>query len=357
LTTAATSSLSTRTYFARALDAFELAGRRARIVTRECGVGGTLVRLHFAGAAMQSVFFPALAHLTSIAGHGPRLDVCVWDTASTGVAMPPPEWPLDAYVDRGEIRVFQDDIRAAFSVDGPTLELWDRTTGRAIVWAADRARVPSYDWAAPARRLFSWWLAYCGLQMIHAGAVGTADGCVLIAGKGGSGKSNTALACLENGLAYLADDYCALEPGDVPVAHSLYGTGKVHADDLDRLTFLAGKVGNADRLPREKALVFLEHHFKTQLTSKAVIKAIVLPRVDQSVQTSIAPASSAEAVRAIAVSTIAQLPYAGGEVLRAVADLVRRVPSFRLHIGHDARHRVPAVMRSLASGDVGGAIG
>ena len=36
------------------------------------------------------------------------------------------------------------------------------------------------------------------LQYVHAGAVGNKNGGILLVGKGGSGKSSTALACLKS---------------------------------------------------------------------------------------------------------------------------------------------------------------
>lgn len=346
-------SATSGAYFSSACAAFDAAARRAGTTIRDCIVGGTSVRLHFAGDAMVPVVFPALAHLgTTDLPAGPRLNLHVWDSASTGVAMPPPDWPLDAYAERGEIRAFDDGtIRAAFSVDGPIMDLWHRSTAQGVMWVSDHARVPYYERGAPIRRILSWWLADRGVQMIHAAAVGIPEGCVLIAGKGGSGKSNTALSCLGAGLTYLADDYCALETGAIPVAHSLYGTGKVHGDDLGRLTFLAGHIVNADRLPAEKALFFLADSFGSQLRTHAQVNALLLPAVRLDTPTRLFRASQGEAARAIAMSTIAQLPYAGGEVLRAVGILARQRPAFHLRVGSDAAERVPAIIRRLAAGD------
>src|SRR4051794_7273185 len=66
-----------------------------------------------------------------------------------------------------------------------------------------------------------------GRQLLHAAAVGTEQGGVVITGRGGVGKSTAALLCLEAGLAYLGDDYVvvALEPQ--PMAYSLYCTAKL----------------------------------------------------------------------------------------------------------------------------------
>jgi hypothetical protein len=43
-----------------------------------------------------------------------------------------------------------------------------------------------------------------------------------VAGKGGSGKSTTALACLDSPLVYASDHYCSLTNEPAPYVYSLY---------------------------------------------------------------------------------------------------------------------------------------
>lgn len=315
-------------------------------------IAGAVVLLRFANDAVRAAFFPALQHLACPATT-PEMVIIFWDSASTGVDMPPPVWPLDAYGDRGEIRSFaQTGIRAAFSVDGPTLELWDVASVQASVWVRDVTTLPTHERAAPARRILSWWLEHQGQQMIHAGAVGIDDACVLLAGKGGSGKSNTALLCRRAGFQHLADDYCVLERSGQPIVHRLYGSAKVWAPDLSRLGVNPSGLVTSTTRDDEKVLFMVD-----AVTSGASappsacaalpVAAIVLPRVRLTAPTSIEAADSGEATRAIAVSTIAQQPYAGSLVLQRVAALARQRPSFRLNLGPDSVERAPVVLRHL----------
>jgi hypothetical protein len=345
-----------RDYFADTIDAFDRAARRVPRLTRDCAVAGTAVRLHFAGDAMVPVAFRAIAHLqTPALPAGPRLDLYVWDSASTGEAMPPPTWPLEAYGERGEIRVFRDEgLRATFTADGPIVDLWDPASNRAVMWARDHAAVRSYERSTPCRRILFWWLSHRGRALIHAGAVGAEGGAVLLAGWGGSGKSNAALSSLGAGLDYLADDYCAIEPAADPVVHSLYNTGKVEGRDLVRLPFLDGRVTNASQLPFEKALFFFDDALGARVRRRADLRAIVLPHVDTRIATRLRPAAPGDAVRAIATSTIGQIACAGREVLQRVAAIARQRPVFHLDVGHDAPARVPALLRRLAAGEGGG---
>jgi hypothetical protein len=351
---AASDSTTPRAYVNQALAAFDSAARDAGIETRHVAIGERVVQLDFAGPALLSAMYPALAH-REVAPRTPSLVVRLWDSESTGGVMPAPYWPLDAYAERGEIRAFDGShVRAAFSVDGPTLELLDDDASVGMFWTKSAVRLPAHERAAPIRRILSSWLGPRGLQVIHAGAIGGSDGCVLLAGAGGSGKSNTALACLDAGLAYLADDYCVLGSEDVPLAHSLYSSAKVRPSDLQRLRFLDG-LAEASRPGEDKLLFFLIRRYRDRLTSASPIRAIVLPQVRTGERTSLAPATPGHVARAIAVSSIAQIPHAGVEILRKVASLSRRIQAFQLTLGHDAGERAPALLRDLAAGGAGAA--
>ncbi|HWB18358.1 MAG TPA: hypothetical protein VG538_18280 [Vicinamibacterales bacterium] len=343
-----------RAYFADAMDAFFRAAAHAPVVTRDLAVAGTAVRLHVAGDAMLPAVARALSHLeTATPLDGPRLDLYAWDSTSTGVAMPRPTWPVDAYRERGEIHTVDDaGVRAALTADGPILDLWDREANRAMTWVRDHASLRWYDRSAPCRRIFNWWLSDRGCQMVHGAAVGIDGGAVLLAGRGGSGKSNAALGSLGAGLDYLGDDYCVIAPDVEPIVYSLYSTGKVDARDLPRLPFLDGLAMNAGRFDTEKAVFFFDDRFRSQVRTKAALRAVVLPAIDLHAPTRLRRASPAAALRALSMTTIGQLPHAGGEALARLAAVARQRPAFHLHVGHDAADRVPILLRRLAAGDV-----
>ena len=66
-----------------------------------------------------------------------------------------------------------------------------------------------------------------GRQLVHAAAVGTDEGALLITGRGGVGKSTTALACLEAGMQFLGDDYVVVGLDPEPQVYRLYGSAKL----------------------------------------------------------------------------------------------------------------------------------
>ena len=86
--------------------------------------------------------------------------------------------------------------------------------------------------------MLGWWATDRKLAVVHASAVGSTDGCVLITGPSGSGKSTTALACVAAGFDIVGDDVAivALEPE--PTAYASTAVAKLEATSpvpLDRL--------------------------------------------------------------------------------------------------------------------------
>jgi hypothetical protein len=335
-------------------EAFERAADAAGSVERFYNLGGCSIKLRFAGHALAERLTPALAHRAVERGGGSDLEICLWDTASTGVELPPPSWGGDAYGAQGAIRGFNDsryctnvwlgDERWHFAA----FNMLDQQSGKALYWIPDAADFPFAERSAPLRMILNWWVGRRGGQVLHAGAVGRAQGGVLFAGKGGSGKSTTALACLWSELSYASDDYCLVDFGETPRAHSLYCSAKLCADSLQRLAGLTPYVSNRERPAGEKAVIFLDQPFGDKLIESFPIRAIVLPRVRNLPETTLTEVAGAAALTALAPSTIFQLPGNGAQAFRLLAGLVRRTPTYELALGADIS-RVPSVVENLLS--------
>ena len=341
-------------HFRTVCEAFGRAAAAAGAVERSYSLGGYAIKLRFAGRAIVEYLTPALAHRADECAAPPDLEICLWDTASTGVGLPPPGWGADAYGAQGAIKGF-NDARYSTNVWLDTerggfaaFQMLDQQSCRALYWLPDAAEFPYHERSAPLRMILNWWMGRRGRQVLHAGAVGGARGGVLLAGRGGSGKSTTALTCLSSGLHYASDDYCLVEFGAAPRAHSLYCSAKLCADSLQRLRDFAPLVSNPSRLAEEKALMYLDGRFGAKLIESFPIRAILMPRVTGLPETSLTKAAGAAALTALAPSTIFQLPGAGAQDFHQLADLVRRVPSYTLALGTDVS-RIPPVIENLLS--------
>ncbi|MBC8103767.1 MAG: serine kinase, partial [Cytophagales bacterium] len=307
-------------------------------------VGGSLVRLCFAGPALLGRVTPALEHLATIPGSDPALTVCLWDSQSTGVPLPAPD---RLPVEPGGAGDRSGAVAVHYGVSG-ALSLYDAGQHLAVFWVENAEWLPTYECGAPLLTIFHWWLRTQGCQVVHSAAVGTDEGGVLLVGKGGSGKSTTAAACLGSTLRYAGDDYCAVRLAPSPRVHSLYSSGKVCAPDVPRYPHLESALSNRARLGEEKALYYLAPHLPDALSQGFPLHAILLPRVTGSPETRAIRISPAAGLLALAPSTLFQLPGAGSDDFERLSALVRQVPSYALELGTD-RAAIPGVILRVLS--------
>jgi hypothetical protein len=265
--------------------------------------------------------------------------------------MPPPPWSLSDYGVRGEIVGYNNDrISTCFKHGSGVVSLLDSALNEAIFWVRDAEQLPYWEKGAPLLNLFHWWMSRHDRLLVHGAAVGTDQGSVLIVGKSGSGKSTTALACLNAGLFYLGDDYTIIATGPAPTAHGLYCTAKVDANQLNAFPNLLPNIHNNGALAHEKALMFLSSGYRKQLIPDLPLRAILVPRVTAQTQTQLKKTSAADALTALAPSTIFQLPRAGESNFKTVAQLVSMLPCYRLECGTDIA-QIPDVVVSALSSD------
>jgi hypothetical protein len=330
-------------YFAETADCFERAVSFAGRSTSTIRVGPLPLSLEFAGPALEPYITHAFGHLAAIAAN-PDLRVFLWDSKSTGIAMPPPPWKWGAFV-RNEVHI-GDRFKIVYNGDSGSLIMYDVDARQAIFWIRDAADIPPYMTGAPLLPVMNWWMESNGCQLAHAGAVGMPDGGVLLVGRGGSGKSTTALACLIDGLEFAADDYCVLSATHPAHIHSLYCSAKLAADSRDRLPALASAIYNPGAVPSEKTLYMINRIFSERISAGFPLRAILLPRIDAIKATTLKPLRPASVLRALAPSTIFQLPGAGASALQTLASIIRGVPCFEIAVGSDLT-RIPAVIRTL----------
>ena len=330
------------------LAGFERARKRTGPPTECCyRFGAHTVRALFAGERIAETLTPALAHLRVAHDEPADLTVHLWDSGSTGEPLSPlvtflteriASDPFRWLTARHEIIGFSNDrVPATLDHWSGAFSLYDRQTARAVYWVEDAAAVPYFERGAPLRTLLSWWLSDVGYQSVHAAGVGAEDGGVLLAGKGGSGKSATALRCLEAGLPHLADDYCMISVEGPPRAYSMYNTAKLNGvADLQRQPRFLPMVENPDAAGDEKLLMFLERHFRERLVLSFPIRAVLVPRVADASATTIAEISPGAALAALGPTTLLQRPGSAAVALRAMGALVRSVPCYELRLSADA---------------------
>ncbi len=333
-------------FFDALLDASSRAERSAGLRERFLRVAGFTVALRFRGPALEEILWSAFAHLACEQVASPDLAIAFWDDSSTGIVTPePPGSPgrvgLD-FVD-GPVRLAWEPSRRALSGYDPARRL-------GLVRFPDASNVEAWERSAPARRVLHWWAADHGCQLVHASAVGTPDGGVLLAGRGGSGKSTTALACIGSGLGYAADDYCLVSPGGERRVHSLYGTGKADAGSIERLPGIRSAFERSTLRVAGKTVIGVAQEFPAAMIASMPLRAVVVPRLGASTPR-LSPIAPVAALRALAPSTMMQLPGDRAGTLDRLARLVRGLPCFELELGADPADAV-LLLAGVARGEV-----
>ena len=110
---------------------------------------------------------------------------------------------------------------------------------------------------------------------------------------------------------------------------------------LANLPSLSHSVSSPDgwRDPQGKILLDLHRFFPNRLRKELALRAILLPRVPKerigSGRNRFIPVGAGAAVRALAPSTLFQLPGAGPNNFRMIAALTNRLPCFQLELGRE----------------------
>jgi hypothetical protein len=326
-------------------------------------VAGETLAIRCAGATQTAELRRAFHHLKSNApAHTkPGLTLSAWNN---GVVPAGPflELTLARFYEnwsilcgpRGEVLDFNTDEIAVIYHPGPdVLSVLDRGNGKAFYLLRDDAPLPFWELSSPFRHILHPWFSTRGVQYTHAGAVGNARGGVLLAGKGGSGKSTTSLLCASAGMRYAADDYCLTRPGisdEDATVFSLYGTAKLKGpEDLERLPEMAGRSFNEDSFEHGgvgKGTFNLSDLWPERMASGFPLRAILLPTVVDGTASRLEPCSPADALLALAPSTLAQLPFSGVADSLRLAALADKVPAYRLYLGSDLA-RIPILIEGL----------
>ncbi len=335
-------------FFAQALAATLAAEAAAGVRDHDISIAGVGVRLRFASPALARLFLPALRHLPPPQGE-PEAIFHVWDSASTGVAMVRPPCEKSCFTDRGDIWGFMSErFRSAFHWSEWSVNLMDTASATAIFWVRRADALPYWSRSSPLRTLFHWLLERRGCQLLHAACIGTEDGAVLIIGRGGVGKSTTALTALAQGMRYIGDDYVVVQLAPEPIAWSLYSTAKLHHQQSAGLAELAALIVNDP--DDEKAVIELYPAYATQLAVSLPLRAVLTPRITPQSHTDFAPLARAVLRQAAAFTTMTQLPHAGRRNYEMIERIVTDLPGLCIRLGSDLT-AIPGAIAGLLTGN------
>lgn len=359
-------SLHVTEFFTQVQSAYTAACRENKPVEHWYRLHGYTFRLCFAGPALVAALTPALAHLeiappctTSAAGSGEDsaeakvdLTLYIWDSLSTASPRLVAPWRIDQIDLRGEVPDYSDDrFLTTTQLDLPAMSILDREQGVGYFWIAAPEHIFVFERASPMKVLLHWWLRDLGMPMIHAAAVGTENGAVLITGKTGSGKSTTSLLCLQAGLKFIADDRCLLEATETPHAHCIYNSAKLHGAHMQQFPHLLPHIENQNfgktlEVEAEKSLIYVHRFSPQQIAARLPIRAVLLARVADRPETTITPVSRMALLREMVSSTLVYQPGAAHAEVQAMTRLLQKVPTFQINLG-SRWQEIPGVIAEM----------
>lgn len=276
----------------------------------------------------------ALAHLASESTSF-DLTIRLW----SGRSLPPLDWSLihtngyRGYAKHPFYFHFFEMIGALSAID----------VERNIAYYAvrDPETLPWWVYGSPLQGIFHVWLREKGVQLTHSACITDGKSAVLLAGKGGSGKSTTVLACLEEGLSMLGEDYVLLSFGQ---AYSLYQTAKLELHTRTLFPSYEKHIANLDMADREKSLLYYKDLFPSQILHSAPIHGVVSLRVGAS--SFLQKSDFLTSLQSLLLSTVMQLPHPDPRTSSLLSTSMKQTDHYRLSLGPDLRANV-ALLRGL----------
>ncbi|MDC1162016.1 hypothetical protein OAT18_01100 [Tenacibaculum sp.] len=301
------------------------------------------VNIIFSNTLLASKLLPAFAHLENSTLACKDLTIHVWDSKTSGVITPKPSFTKKesnfALNNGYGYNVRYGDISKPRFIyvdnSNPFMCFFDPIKKQAFYWYEDASKIPYYEKGAPMHTLFDWWLETQNLLLTHAGAIGNEKGGVLIVGKGGQGKSTTAISSLwDDDLYYIADDYLILQNSPNPKAYSLYNTGKLNYDHLTtNLPHLLPLLDNPKTAHKEKALFFFNQSHEKKMIQSLSLSSAILPLVSNEELTTYFPVKPMKLLIGLASSTIYQSSIGSKEKLNILTSTLANLPCYALNTG------------------------
>ncbi|HEV3364902.1 MAG TPA: hypothetical protein VG795_12335, partial [Acidimicrobiia bacterium] len=178
------------------------------------------------------------------------------------------------------------------------------------------------------------------LLCIHAAAVATPEGAVLLPGGSGSGKTTLCARLLQHGAGYLSDDSVALEHSQRVLGYPKPlgfkgGTWEQFADpDLGDLNFDQG---------RQDVWQIPPNRLGGSIVTSADPVAVVLPRFESGAELRLVPITPRAAATALVEQTQNLLSFGVPRALEIIGGLAARAACYAVVYG-DAREAAPPVL-------------
>lgn len=308
--------------------------------------GPNRLSLHFAGQSLRPILTEAFAHLAADDDKVPSMRIRIWDSNEKQMPLPCLDWRryhangYRGYTEGSYYFHYFDSIGA--------LSFINLEDNIAYYVVRDANELPWWVSGSPLQVILGVWFRSHGSQLTHVGAVGNESNCVLLAGKGGSGKTTTTLSCVQDGLNYLGEDYCLLSPGESTLVHSVYQSAKWTPQTRRFYPEYEQFVVNKSAHPSEKSLLFYQDLFPERIRDTLQANAIVSLTVGSELKPSINRANMALSLKNLSLSTVHQLPFFESKTFLLLSKFAESLVHYEMELGQDRRANVNAIKSLLA---------
>jgi hypothetical protein len=314
----------------------------------EVSIAGLDVRMSFGSTELGQALFSAFAHLRHNSAGSPALSIMLHDISSTPIASDFMNAVSQMGSDNEIWLADRRDLTIIVQAHGRVVSVIDWREGKAYWLCRSPQEIPYLERAGPLRHLLCRWLGERDRYFAHAAAVGHAGSGALILGESGSGKSTTALTCLNAGLAYAGDDHCIVSINPEPIVYSLFSAGKLDVAEWRSFPALVPAGDLSGRPPGEKGLFFLNTIPGLCLVRSLPIHAVLLARITDRTQTALFEVDPTQAFKSLVPSNALHFERERSQALKCFSALARQVPAYRLELGSDWSSTPAAISELLA---------
>lgn len=231
---------------------------------------------------------------------------------------------------------------------GGKLTAVDREKCLGVVWYPAATALPSWEKARPLIHAFKALFPLSRLMPVHGAAVAFGERGILIAGRGGAGKTSMSLACVEAGWRYVGDD-CVLIGGAPLRAFNLFRSARLREEMFTRLP---RSLNASYTISTDSGEVKAELDVG-RLPSVAIgdtnVNAIIVPCRRGSSGVAIARLRASVMVRELSAQSLNHLPGDPVMTYEFIAEALRGIPCFSVDPG-SVLGDVPPALEALTTG-------
>ncbi len=299
---------------------------------------GFIVRIRCVGSKLSPIHEKVFQHLmledANISENNFDLTVDLWDQKETKFPC-----PIDLISEESiKFRTVttSTDSRIVADQDMDTSLFLDRKDKRIIASFISADKMNNYDLSKPFNRLLALWYRDMNVEVIHSSMISKNRKGVLFLGNGGSGKTTSALSCLNDGFNYLGDDHIGLtETSDTFVGYSLYASALIYKNHFRQFPQLQKFELQKNMREDEKSIIYFSNSYLNKIDIYAEITVLLLPKVVDSKNTSFRKAGKSETFLAGAPSSLRLQISPNKKAFETIYQLVDRTPSYWIDVGKD----------------------